>query len=521
MADATNVVIGKSFKDDQPLKDELLDLKLANRHGLITGATGTGKTVTLQVLAEGLSRQGVPVFAADIKGDLSGLSQVGVPKDFLTARAQKIGMADYTQSAFPTQFWDLFGKQGHPVRTTLLGMGPLLVSRLLDLNDVQEGIINIVFRVAEDENLPLVDLDDLRALLFNVSQRGDAISQKYGNVAKTSVGAVQRQLLVLEQQGGAHFFGKPALDIEDFMRTDSDGRGFINVLVADQLMQSPQLYATFLLWLMSELFAKLPEIGDPVKPKLVFFFDEAHLLFDQAPDALLQKIEQVTRLIRSKGVGVYYVTQNPLDVPDSVSSQLGNRVQHALRAFTPREQKAVRAAAETFRPNPDIDTARVIMELGVGEALVSTLEGKGTPSMVQRTLIRPPAGRLGPVTPAERQAVINASPIAGKYENKVVKKAAGAARAEPRGLPEIGPKGGKSVEAGVEGGLEQRGEFRVPPAPGNPNYNPAPRQAGRAPAKPTRQTEGEAFRKSMWRSLGTAAGQIVGAVVKGMMGGRR
>jgi uncharacterized protein len=529
MAGETNtaVVIGKSFNADTPIKDELLDLKLANRHGLITGATGTGKTVTLQVLAEGFSRAGVPVFASDIKGDLSGLSQMGVPKDFLTARAQKIGYTDYTQSAFPAIYWDLFGKQGHPMRATLKEMGPLIVSRLLDLNEVQEGVINIVYRVAEDENLPLIDLDDLRALLFNVSQRGDEISQKYGNVGKTSVGAVQRQLLVLEAQGGGNFFGNPALDINDFMRTTPDGRGIINVLVADQLMQSPQLYATFLLWLMSELFSKLPEVGDPTKPKLVFFFDEAHLLFDQAPDALLTKIEQVTRLIRSKGVGVYYVTQNPLDVPDSVSSQLGNRVQHALRAFTPREQKAVRAAAETFRPNPDIDTARAIMELGVGEALVSTLEGKGTPSMVQRTLIRPPSGRLGPVTPEERKAVIAASPLFGKYETKVVKATKAEMRADAGGGAAAGTRSGGGLDIGPRGGAtgpdvgtERHGEFRVPPAPGNPSHRPAESSRERAPAAPRRQTEGEAFRKSMWRSLGTAAGQIAGAVIKGMLGRR-
>lgn len=488
------VLVGRS------VKDELLDLKLANRHGLITGATGTGKTVTLQILAEGFASQGVPVFAADIKGDLSGVSQIGVSKDFLEKRAAQIGLTDYKYEASPTIFWDLFGKQGHPIRANIKTMGPLLTSRLLDLNDVQEGVINIVFRVAEDEGLPLVELQDLRALLNDVGQRGDQIATKYGNVAKTSVGAVQRQILVLEQQGGLNFFGEPALDINDFMRTANNGRGYINVLAADKLMQSPKLYATFLLWLMSEMFAKLPEIGDPVKPRLVFFFDEAHLLFDQAPDSLLERIEQVTRLIRSKGVGVYYVTQNPLDVPDTVSSQLGNRVQHALRAFTPREQKAVKAAAETFRPNPEIDTARVIMELGVGEALVSMLEGKGTPSMVQRTLIRPPAGRLGPVTDAERQTVISGSPLAGKYETRKHGTSAAEAIAQRR------PGEGQSAIPGSE----RKGEFHVPPAPGRKEPEKAPRASGR-------QTTTEAFGKSVARSLGPALLRIGEAVLKSML----
>jgi uncharacterized protein len=514
MVAATNVPIGKS------IKDEVLDLKLANRHGLITGATGTGKTVTLQVLAEGLSRAGVPVFAADIKGDLSGMSQMGVPKDFLEARAKQIGLENYTHEAFPVVYWDLFGKQGHPVRATLTGMGPLIVARLLDLNEVQEGVINIVFRVAEDEKIPLIDLDDLRALLANIGSRDSEIGLKYGNVAKASIGAVQRQILVLEQQGGGNFFGTPALDINDFMRTTPDGRGYVNVLVADTLMQSPQLYATFLLWLMSELFVRMPEVGDAPKPKMCFFFDEAHLLFDQAPDNLLQKIEQVTRLIRSKGVGVYYVTQNPLDVPDTVSSQLGNRIQHALRAFTPREQKAVRAAAETFRPNPEIDTARVIMELGVGEALVSVLEGKGTPSMVQRTLICPPSGRLGPVTPAERQAVIDASPIAGKYEAKVARKSAG----EKLGMPQIGPRSASAGGAAADAPeLEQHGEFHVPRAPGNPGSIPSSgnpsRAQPKAPPKPYggRQTPTEAVTKSMIRTGTSVLGQVAVAIFKSFL----
>jgi len=400
-------------------KGEYLSLKLANRHGLITGATGTGKTVTLQILAEGFSAAGVPVFCSDVKGDLSGIAVAGEPKDFLAARADKIGLGEqYAFSDFPTVLWDLFGQQGHPVRTTISEVGPLLLSRLLELNDTQEGVLNVAFELADDEGLLLLDLKDLRAMLAHVSDRAQELSKLYGNVSKASVGAIQRRLLVLERQGAENFFGEPALDIRDFIRTAKDGRGMINVLAADKLMQSPRLYATFLLWLLSELFEELPEVGDPKKPKLVFFFDEAHLLFDDAPKALLEKVEQVVRLIRSKGVGVYFVTQNPLDVPETVLSQLGNRVQHALRAYTPRDQKAVRAAAETFRPNPELDTERVITELGVGEALVSTLEGKGVPSIVQRTLIRPPSSRMGPIKKTERKPLIQSSPIYGLYERQ-------------------------------------------------------------------------------------------------------
>ena len=418
------------FQDDKifvgkSTKPEYLTLRLANRHGLVTGATGTGKTVTLQVLAEGLSRAGVPVFASDVKGDLSGVGAVGEKKDFLVKRATDVGFK-YEVDEFPVVFWDLFGEQGHPIRTTVFEMGPLLLSRMLNLNDVQEGVINIAFRFADDEfgtadaeNKGLVDLKDLRELLSYLSANSKEIGAKYGNVSGSTVGSVQRQLLVLENQGGAKFFGEPALSIADFMRTDRDGRGNINILSADKLMENPQLYATFLLWLLAELFEKLPEVGDLDKPKLVFFFDEAHLLFNDAPKALLEKIEQVVRLIRSKGVGVYFVTQNPLDVPDKVLAQLGNRVQHALRAFTPRDQKAVRAAAETFRPNPKLKTEKVITELGKGEALVSFLEGNGTPSVVERTLICPPAARIGPVTPAERKSVIGKSPIRGKYDQTV------------------------------------------------------------------------------------------------------
>jgi hypothetical protein len=402
-------------KGEQPA---WLTLALANRHGLVTGATGTGKTVSLQVMAEGFARAGVPVFAADIKGDLSGISEVGEPKDFIIKRASDMGFA-FLPDQFSTVFWDVFGEQGHPVRATVSEMGPLLLSRMMDLNDVQEGVLNIAFKVADEQGLLLLDMKDLRAILSFIAEHAADLTTQYGNVSKQTVGTIQRQLLVLENQGGARFFGEPALALKDFMRTDSDGRGMVNILVADKLMQSPRLYATFLLWMLSELFEELPEAGDPPKPKLVFFFDEAHLLFNDAPKALMDKIEQVVRLIRSKGIGVYFVTQNPIDVPDKVLAQLGNRVQHALRAFTPRDQKAVAAAAQTFRPNPRLDTAQVIMELGKGEALVSFLEGNGTPAVVERVMIRPPSARIGPITPEERKAIVDKSPVKGKYDTTI------------------------------------------------------------------------------------------------------
>jgi DNA helicase HerA-like ATPase len=395
-----------------------LTLALANRHGLVTGATGTGKTVSLQVMAEGFARAGVPVFAADIKGDLSGISAAGEVKDFIVKRAAEMNLA-FQPDRFSTVFWDVFGEQGHPVRATVSEMGPLLLSRMMDLNNVQEGVLNIAFRVADEQGLLLLDMKDLRAILSFIAEHAAELTTQYGNVSKQTVGTIQRQLLVLENQGGARFFGEPALALLDFMRTDGDGRGMVNILVADKLMQSPRLYATFLLWMLSELFEQLPEAGDPPKPKLVFFFDEAHLLFNDAPKPLMDKIEQVVRLIRSKGVGVYFVTQNPIDVPDKVLAQLSNRVQHALRAFTPRDQKAVAAAAQTFRPNPKLDTAQVIMELGKGEALVSFLEGNGTPAMVERVMIRPPTARIGPITPEERMAVMDKSPVKGKYDSTV------------------------------------------------------------------------------------------------------
>jgi DNA helicase HerA-like ATPase len=420
------LLVGVSRHPDNSLGDpQYLTLKFGNRHGLIAGATGTGKTVSLQILAEQFSAAGVPVFAADVKGDLSGIAATGEPKDFLQKRAADIGFTpEYKLQATPTIFWDLFGQKGHPIRATVSEMGPLLLSRLMDLNPTQEGVLNIVFKRADEEGLLLLDLKDLQALLADTATHADEITVKYGNVAKPTVGAIQRQLLVLEQQGGEAFFGEPALDVADLMRTTQDGRGAVNILAADRLMQSPRVYATFLLWLLSELFERLPEVGDPDQPKLVFFFDEAHLLFEEAPKALIDKVEQVVKLIRSKGVGVYFVTQNPLDIPDPVLAQLGNRIQHALRAYTPREQKAVKAAASAFRPNPEFDVEKAISLLGVGEALVSTLDDGGVPSVVQRTLVRPPSSRLGPLTDAERAASVQSSPVRGKYDTALDRESA-------------------------------------------------------------------------------------------------
>jgi len=494
----SQVFIGRS------IKDEFLNLKLANRHGLITGATGTGKTVTLQILAEGFSAQGVPVFCADVKGDLSGIAAEGVSKDFLEKRAKKIGFDDYTYEAFPVTFWDLFGEQGHPVRTTISEMGPLLLSRLLDLNETQEGVLNIAFHVADEEGLLLLDLKDLSALMLNIGERAKELTTEYGNVSKQSIGAIQRSLLVLETQGAEMFFGEPALDIKDIMRTDSAGRGIINILAADKLMMSPKLYATFLLWLLSELFEELPEVGDPEKPRLVFFFDEAHLLFTDAPKALVEKVEQVVRLIRSKGVGVYFVTQNPLDVPDTVSSQLGNRVQHALRAFTPREQKAVKAAATTFRPNPDLDTYQVITELGVGEALVSTLEDKGHPSIVQRTLIRPPSSRLGPLSKLERKGVMADSVLGRLYDEEKDRESAFEVlnkRADARVQAEEA-----QAKKEVEEKQEDRGFFESITGLGGGTKK---KRSSR------RQTTTEALAKSVARTVGSQLGR---ALVRGILG---
>ncbi len=421
--EATEIFLGLGGGERQSL-----NLSRANRHGLIAGATGTGKTVTLQGLAESFSANGVPVFVADVKGDLAGISMAGSSQfkhaDKLEQRATELGMDDYEYSDNPAIFWDLYGKQGHPIRTTISEMGPLLLARLMDLNDTQEGVLNIVFRFADEEGLLLLNLEDLQSMLAYTADNAKTLSAKYGNVSRASVGAIQRQLLQLDSQGAGQFFGEPALEIDDFLKCDEQGRGYINVLAADQLMRSPKLYATFLLWLLAELFETLPEVGDPDKPKLVFFFDEAHLLFDDAPKALEDKIEQVVRLIRSKGVGVYFVTQNPVDIPEEIAGQLGNRVQHALRAFTPRDKKAIKAAADTFRINPDLDVEEAITELRVGEALVSTLMEDGAPSIVQRTLIKPPRSRLGPVTKKERAIINSISPFEGKYDEEVDRESA-------------------------------------------------------------------------------------------------
>ena len=482
-------------------KREELFLPLANRHGLITGATGTGKTVTLQILAESFCKAGVPVFAADVKGDLSGISQAGTPLDFLLERAKKIGFDDYGFEATPTIFWDLFGEQGHPIRTTVTEMGPLMLSRIMGLSEAQEGALNIAFKLADEEGLALLDLKDLRALLADLADRGKEITTQYGNVTSPTIGSIQRRLVVIEEQGGNKFFGEPALDIKDLMRTTRDGRGYMNILVADKLMQSPQLYATFLLWLLSDLFEIMPEVGDPEKPKLVFFFDEAHLLFADASPGLLQKITQTVKLIRSKGVGVYFVSQNPLDVPDSVLEQMGNRVQHALRAYTPRDQKAVKAAATTFRANPKFDTEKVITEMGKGEALVSTLDLKGVPSMVGRTLIRPPSGRMGPVTPAERQTLIKNSPLYGQYEEAVDRESA---------YEKLQKKAGVKAQAD-----QQQAEDKAAAK--------AERQAT-STARNAPQSATDRFVKNMASSVGrqlgsTVARSIGNALVRGILGG--
>jgi DNA helicase HerA-like ATPase len=496
LADGT-ILIGKSTKP------EVLTLKLANRHGLVAGATGTGKTVTLQVMAEGLSNAGVPVFAADIKGDLSGVAEAGDGKAPFVKRAQEIGIA-YTPDRFPVAFWDLFGEQGLPVRATITEMGPLLLARLLELNDTQEGILNIAFKLADDQNWPVLDLKDLKALLTFVGENEKEIDVKYGNVAKNSIGAIQRQILRLETQGGDRFFGEPALDIRDLMKTDRDGRGVVNILAADKLMAKPRLYASFLLWMLSELFEELPEVGDLDKPKLVFFFDEAHLLFNDAPKPLLDAVEQVVRLIRSKGVGVYFVTQNPLDVPDTVLAQLGNRVQHALRAFTPRDQKAVRAAAETFRQNPKFSTEKAITELGVGEALVSMLEGNGTPSVVERTLIAPPSARVGPITEAERRALMSQNPLRGKYEESLDAESAYEMLAKRKEMAEE-----PAHEASASGGLGGLLESVLG------GGQPAGKGKGRARMSVTELVIRSAA-TSVARSVGT---QLSRAILRGVLGG--
>ncbi len=484
---------------DHPL--ELLP-RMANRHGLVAGATGTGKTVTLQRMAEGFSRIGVPVFLADIKGDLSGLSRIGSDANKkIAARVEQLGLKEaFEYSPCPVTFWDVFGEQGHPIRTTISEMGPLLLSRLLELNDTQAGVLQITFKVADDNGLLLLDLKDLRAMLQHVSSIAKQLTAEYGNVSPASVGAIQRALLRLEEQGGDKFFGEPALNLDDFIQTGAKNRGVINILAADRLMQAPQLYSTFLLWMLSELFEQLPEIGDPEKPKIVFFFDEAHLLFDDSPKSLLDKIEQVVRLIRSKGVGVYFVTQNPLDVPDTVLAQLGNRVQHALRAFTPRDQKAVKASAQTFRQNPKLDVEEAITQLGVGEALISFLDEKGTPGIVQRALVVPPGSMIGPITPEQRKAVIETSTVFGVYE-KMIDRESAYEVLKGKVAPDATPTDGDIAA--------KRAEFERKQAEAK-----AAAEAAAAAKGPKRDSIVIGMVKSFTRSMGTA---VVGIIRRGIM----
>lgn len=489
-------------------------LKYANRHGLIAGATGTGKTVTLQILAESFSALGVPVFLSDVKGDLSGLARAGSPSfklhDAFTSRAETIGFAGYAYGAAPVTFWDLFGEDGHPVRTTVSDMGPLLLARLLELTDAQEGVLNIAFRMADEEGMALLDLKDLQALLVFVGESRKDLMLRYGNISTASIGAIQRRLLVLEGQGGDLLFGEPALELSDILRIDADGRGRISVLAGARLMQSPRLYATFLLWLLSELFETLPEVGDPDKPKLVFFFDEAHLLFDDAPKALVDKVEQVARLIRSKGVGVYFVTQNPEDVPEDILGQLGNRVQHALRAFTAKDQQALRRAAQNYRENPRFDTEDAIREVGVGEAVTSFLERKGVPGVAERTLIRPPATQLGPLSAADRAQVIATSPVAGKYETRIDRESAfEILQARAKAAAQEAEKAEAEEEASD---LRER-EFRSARRYTGKGVG---RSTSKTPSKRRGDTAAQAFAKSMARSLGTRAGT---AIVRGVLGG--
>ena len=529
MSDEAAIFVGASDAD------QYLLLKYGNRHGLIAGATGTGKTVTLQTIAEGFSAYGVPVFMADVKGDLSGVSQPGGDNPRAIERARRMQIEGYAGRAFPTAYWDLFGEKGHPIRTTVSEVGPVLMARLLQLNETQEGVLNIAFKVADEQGLLLLDFKDLQALLQWLAENAGQLTNEFGNVSRQSVGTIQRQLLMLDQQGGEGFFGEPALDLTDMIRCDAAGLGTINILAADRLMQSPRLYGTFLLWLLSELFEALPEVGDLDKPKFVFFFDEAHLLFDDAPKALLERIEQVVRLIRSKGVGIYFVTQNPLDIPESVLGQLGNRVQHALRAFTPRDQKAVKVAAETFRPNKKFDVAQAITELGVGEALLSFLDPKGAPTPVERCLIAPPQGRIGPVKDAERTAVMSASALAGKYDKAVDRASAyevltgrvsasiQTAPAAPRrrgqygSVPQTAPTSAPSP-SGPWGGRpeapapepEARMEPRLKKA-----QPPAPAPLPKAPAGRQRDSIGVTVAKAASRSMATIAAREAAKAVFG------
>lgn len=494
---------------------------LANRHGLITGATGTGKTVTLQALAEGFSKMGVPVFLADIKGDLTGISQPGQVGDKLAALLKERGLAAPEPFAAPTTLWDVFGEQGHPVRATVSDMGPLLLGRMLALNETQAGVLNLVFKIADDNGLLLLDLKDLRAMLQHVGDNAAEFRTGYGNISAASIGIIQRGLLQIESQGGATFFGEPMLNIQDFLQTDEKGRGLVNILAADKLLNSPRLYATFLLWMLSELFEQLPEIGDPDKPKLVFFFDEAHLLFDEAPKVLLERIELVVRLVRSKGVGVYFVTQNPLDIPDSVLAQLGNRVQHALRAYTPRDQKAVKATAETMRPQPGLDIERAITELAVGEALVSLLDDKGRPSVTERAFVIPPGSRIGPITPQQRKVLIASSAVAGVYEKTVDRESAyeklqhRAETAKPTTSAPVPPLP-TTAEAPAPGAAAPSVSGTILDGLGKAIFGSTGPRGGH------REGLAEAAARSAVRSIGSAVGrEIIRGVLGGIMGSKR
>jgi uncharacterized protein len=499
-------------------KDVYLLPRMANRHGLVAGATGTGKTVSLQVMAENFSRIGVPVFMADVKGDLAGISQPGTATPRIQERAKLLKLGDLAFEGAPVTFWDVFGEQGHPVRTTVSDMGPLLLSRLLNLNDVQSGVLTLVFRIADDSGLLLLDFKDLRAMVQYAGDHGDEFETEYGRVSTASVGSIQRGLLALEEQGADRLFGEPALNLDDMMQTDAGGRGMVNILAADKLMMTPRAYSTFLLWLLSELFERLPEVGDLDKPRLVFFFDEAHLLFTDAPQVLLEKIEQVVRLIRSKGVGVYFVTQNPLDIPDITLSQLGNRVQHALRAFTPRDQKAVKAAAETFRQNPKVNVETAIMELGTGEALVSFLDEKGMPGVVERAFVLPPKSQIGPIAPPVRQQIVSRSVLFGHYERAVDRESAYEilkARAD-RHVPEA-PQPGQAPGPAPYTYPEPPGRRAAQSYPGE-----YPQPAPRRPVGRPRDSIFEAMAKSAARSVGSQLGRsILRGVMGSILGGRR
>ncbi len=517
------ILIAQHGTDNNTVQCRLLPDK-ANRHGLITGATGTGKTITLQTMAEGFSRQGVPVFMADIKGDLTGISQTGTPQPKLNKIIAERGLPEPAYQAFPTTLWDVFGEQGHPVRATVSDLGPLLLARMLNLNDTQAGVLQLVFKIADDNGLLLLDMKDLRAMCQDVGDNASQYTTEYGNISAASIGAIQRGLMQIESQGGEKFFGEPMLNIADFMQTDSRGHGVVNVLAADKLMNAPRLYATFLLWMLSELFETLPEVGDLEKPKMVFFFDEAHLLFNDAPKVLLERIELVVRLVRSKGVGVYFVTQNPLDIPDTVLAQLGNRVQHALRAFTPRDQKAVKSAAETMRPKDGLDIGAAITELAVGEALVSFLDDKGRPSLTERVFVLPPSSQIGPISPAQRQALLAESLVAGVYEKLVDRDSAFEAikgRTQARQPAATATQTAPSAPATGSAGRGAAAPASAP-APDEPGILDSLGNMLGGGARRTRASVGEQLVKSAASSIGREVGrQIIRGVLGGIFGGSR